>query len=220
MPELLDISTDDAVMDGQFTVLVRRSVVQSLSDSVLSPRGIVREVNFREVAASGGKYRTGDVIVSIAENSLAGFIPEPGDILAVDGPQFPGEFEILESSHATLHTRYRMVARQPRLSTTGAATCSILRDTSGADGMGAPIVRRQLIAASVPCAIKRTQNSERIEQGRRTIEDRVFLVVGKTLSIEWGPSIWFDVNGVRYRVVSVLPRELGEFQELEVSRQP
>lgn len=220
MPELLDISTDDAVMDGQFTVLVRRSVVQSLSDSVLSPRGIVREVNFREVAASGGKYRTRDVIVSIAENSLAGFIPEPGDILAVDDQQFPGEFEILESSHATLHTRYRMVARQPRLSTTGAATCSILRDTSGADGMGAPILRRQLIAASVPCAIKRTQNSERIEQGRRTIEDRVFLVVGKTLSIEWGPSIWFDVNGVRYRVVSVLPRELGEFQELEVSRQP
>lgn len=218
MAELLDISTDDAVMDGQFVILVRRCVVTGLADSALSPRAIVREVNFREVDASRGKYRLGDVMVSVTEAMLGVYIPEPGDVLSVDDLQFPGEFDVLEVHHATLHTRFRLVCRQPKLSTTGVATCSIYEDASVPDRLGAPVSKRRPLASAVPCAVRPVQQSERIEQGRRSIEDRVFIAIGKNLSIVWGNKHWIDVGGVSYRVVSVPPRQLGEFQELEATR--
>ena len=85
---------------------VKGSLVETGASYYAIPHALRREVSRREILASGGKFRTGDVLFEIPAIELP-IQPREGDAIF----DFGDRWSVLQADQSTLNTRWRVYAR-------------------------------------------------------------------------------------------------------------
>lgn len=199
----LDVSADHLVFDGLESIQWSR---RDASASGIWNNCVRRELTTREVEASKGVYRTGDLRLTApsAELDPSG-PPQIGDLVEVAAE--PGVvYEVVTVDRLTMRGRHRLVVRRPELGTIFDRTVDVLIDRGGAqDGMGAPIPQLEPVYVGVRASIHPVDVAERDSQSRRLLP-REFRIVLAT-AYELGPEHWIQDGNVRYRIVAAQDRD-------------
>lgn len=200
----LNVSTDYQVFDGLETVLYGRGDLSAIGTWTNVLR---RELTTREVEASNGVYRAGDLRLTV-----------PNAVLGVDGPPQIGDriafttelstvYLIVTVDRLTMGSRFRCVVRRPELGTIFDRTVNVLIDRGNAqDEMGAPVPQCDPVYQGVRASIHPVDVTERDSQSRRMLPQEVRIVL-ETAYYDLGPQHWIEDGNTMYRIVAVEDRE-------------
>jgi len=208
-----DPSTDfEDIADGLEAVTLNR---RGSSSNVSITNALQRALTTREIEASDGKYRAGDVRWHLpeAETTTA---PSLGDVI-VDASS--NRWTILDKQHATLENRWRLICRDVGISYGLDDTVDILRNvytkgTSGADEPTAKVYR-----AGVRARIQPVDTEIDVEHAARRRVQTFAIFLGEDLDIK--PKYQVRHEGTIYKVTRYEGAErIGQLSTITAEETP
>lgn len=167
------------------------------------------QLDFREMAASNGRYITGDISFSIPQEILSplSITPKMGDVIVDSSNQ---RWTCLNAAFGVVRTMHRLVCRNLKIAYDLRDLVTIKRATNTTDNAGVRVATYATIASSISGRLQEIQSSGFEARGKRG-DNRTFQVYLET-EYDLTTDDLVEVDGRQYAVTGWRNKErIDEF---------